>query len=90
MSVIILVLPIDDVKVLRFKQTNEQLSAGRTQYVFINNIQTKMKKKYDLAPLSAAHALTVSTLKKADRAFYRQRRTMEDSYGMPHGTFSGV
>ena len=30
------------------------------------------------------------SLEKADRVFYRQRRTMEDSYGMPHGTFSGV
>ena len=49
-----------------------------------------MKKKFVLDPLSAAHALAVKTLKKADRAFYRQRRTMEDSYGMPHGTFSGV
>ena len=49
-----------------------------------------MKEQYVLAPLSAAHALAVKVLKKADRVFYRQRRTMEDSYGMPHGTFSGV
>lgn len=49
-----------------------------------------MKKKFVLDPLSAAHALTVKTLKKADRAFYRQRRTMEDGYSMPHGTFVGV
>jgi hypothetical protein len=49
-----------------------------------------MKIRYVLDPLSAAHELTATTLKKADRAFYRQRRTMEDSYGMPHGTFSGV
>jgi hypothetical protein len=49
-----------------------------------------MKKKYVLDPLSAAHALAVKTLKKADRAFYRQRRSMEDSYSMPHGTFAGV
>lgn len=49
-----------------------------------------MKKKCLLDPLSAAHELTARTLEKADRVFYRQRRTMEDSYGMPHGTFSGV
>ena len=49
-----------------------------------------MKKKYVLDSLSAAHALAVKTLKKADRAFYRQRRSMEDSYSMPHGTFVGV
>jgi len=49
-----------------------------------------MKNKYVLEPLSAAHALAVKVLKKADRVFYRQRRTMENSYSMPHGTFSGV
>lgn len=49
-----------------------------------------MKIRYVLDPLSAAHELTANALTKADRAFYRQRRTMEDSYGMPHGTFSGV
>lgn len=49
-----------------------------------------MKNKYVLDPLSAAYELTVKTLKKADRAFPRQRRTMEDSLGMPHGTFSGA
>lgn len=43
-----------------------------------------------LYPLLAAHALTVAVLKKADRALYRQRRTMEDTFGMPHGTFSGA
>ena len=49
-----------------------------------------MQNRFVLDPLSAAHELTANALKKADRAFYRQRRTMEDSYGMPHGTFSGV
>ena len=49
-----------------------------------------MRNKYVLDPLSAAHALAVKVLKKADRAFYRQRRTMEDSYSMPHGTFCGA
>jgi hypothetical protein len=49
-----------------------------------------MRNKYVLDPLSAAHELAAKTLKKADRIFYRQRRTMEDSYGMPHGTFTGV
>ena len=49
-----------------------------------------MKDKFVLDPLSAAHALTVKTLKKADRAFPRQRRTMEDTLSMPHGTFSGA
>jgi hypothetical protein len=49
-----------------------------------------MENKFVLDPLSAAHELTARTLAKADRVFYRQRRTMEDSYGMPHGTFSGV
>ena len=49
-----------------------------------------MKKRYVLDPLSAASALSATVLKKADHAFYRQRRTMEDCYGMTHGTFSGV
>ena len=49
-----------------------------------------MRNKYVLDPLSAAQELAAKTLKKADRIFYRQRRTMEDSYGMPHGTFTGV
>ena len=49
-----------------------------------------MKEKNVLDAWSAAHALTVTTLKKADRIFYRQRRKMEDSYGMPHGTFTKV
>ena len=49
-----------------------------------------MKKKYVLDPQSAAYALTALVLKKADHVFYRQRRMMEDSYGMPHGTFTGV
>ena len=47
-----------------------------------------MKKTLDLDSLSIAHKLTVKTLKKADRIFYRQRRGMEDNYGMPHGTFT--
>jgi hypothetical protein len=49
-----------------------------------------MKKQFVLDPLSSAHALTVDVLKKADRAFYRQRRTMEDGFSLPHGTFSGA
>ena len=49
-----------------------------------------MKIWYVLDPLSAASALSATVLKKADRVFCRQRRTMEDSYSMPHGTFSGV
>ena len=49
-----------------------------------------MKNKFVLDTLPAAQALAVKTLKKADRVFYRQRRTMEDGYGMPHGTLSGV
>ena len=32
----------------------------------------------------------VKTLKEADQAFYRQRRIMEDSYSLPHGTFQGI
>ena len=49
-----------------------------------------MKIRYVLDPLSAAHALAARVLKKADHVFYRQRRNMEDCYGMTHGTFSGV
>ena len=44
-----------------------------------------MKSKFVLDTLPAAHALAVDVLKKADRVFYRQRRIMEDSYGMTHG-----
>ena len=49
-----------------------------------------MKNRFVLSTLSAAHALAVKTLKEADRAFYRQRRIMEDSYSLPHGTFQGI
>lgn len=49
-----------------------------------------MNKKYELNPMPAAHALAVVTLKKMDRIFYRQRRVMEDSYSLPHGTYCGV
>ena len=49
-----------------------------------------MKKNFVLDTLSAAHVLAVKTLKKADDVFYRQRRTKEDGYSLPHGTFSGV
>lgn len=47
-----------------------------------------MKRKIISNAVSAAHELTIITLKKVDRIFYRQRRNMEDSYGMPHGTFT--
>ena len=66
------------------------MSAGRTYYILFNKSLKVMKNRFVLDPLSAAHELTATALTKADRAFYRQRRTMEDSYGMPHGTFSGV
>ncbi len=49
-----------------------------------------MKKKYVLDHLSAAHALTVLTLKSADRTFYRQRRTIEDQIGLTHGVIGEV
>ena len=48
-----------------------------------------MKNKYVLDSLSAAKLLTDMTLGKADDVFYRQRRVMEDHYGLPHGVFSG-
>ncbi|MBR2772793.1 MAG: hypothetical protein IKD78_12435 [Bacteroidales bacterium] len=38
-------------------------------------------------PLSASRTLAAMTLKKADKIFYRQRRAMEDSYSITHGTF---
>ncbi len=47
-------------------------------------------KKYNLDPLSAAHALTVMVLQKADQAFYRMRRAKESQYKLAHGTISGV
>ena len=49
-----------------------------------------MENKYVLDPLSAARLLTVMTLEKADRAFPRQRRTMERLYRLPNGTFASV
>ena len=49
-----------------------------------------MKNRFVLSTLSSAHALAMKTLKEADRAFYRQRRIMEDSYSLPHGTFQGI
>ena len=47
-----------------------------------------MKKKIVMDYQSAAHVLTEKILKKADKIFYRQRRSMEDNYRMPHGTFT--
>lgn len=37
---------------------------------------------------SAIQDLTYKTIRKADNVFYRQRRKMEEEYGMPHGTFT--
>ncbi len=87
--------PVDGVKALRTVEAKETLSVLRTQYSIINTLtfkikQKTMKNKFVLDTLPAAQALAVKTLMKADRVFYRQRRTMEDSYGMPHGTLSGV
>lgn len=45
--------------------------------------------KYVLDPLSAAHALTVLVLKKADKAFYRMHRTKEREYKLANGTLFG-
>jgi hypothetical protein len=50
----------------------------------------KMKEKFLLDPLSAAHELTVQTLEKADWTFPRMRRALEDQYGLRHGTLGGV
>lgn len=47
-----------------------------------------MEKKIVQDHQSAAHVLTEKILKKADKIFYRQRRYMEDNYGMPRGTFT--
>ena len=91
MNVIILVLRVNAVKVLRIKKVDKTLSVLRTQYILFNIfIKQMMKNQYVLDALSAAHTLAARVLKKADHVFYRQRRTMEDSYGMTHGTFSGV
>lgn len=49
-----------------------------------------MQNKFVLDPLSAAHALTVLVLKKADKAFYRMRRTKEREYKLANGTFFGA
>lgn len=49
-----------------------------------------MKNKFVLDQQSAAHALTVMTLKEADRVFYRQRRTIEDQIGLTHGVIGEV
>lgn len=83
----------DDAKVGVYGEGKETLSVLRTQYIFINKILfsfiQKMKNKYVLDSLSAAKLLTDMTLGKADDVFYRQRRVMEDHYGLPHGVFSG-
>jgi len=47
-----------------------------------------MVKKIVMDQEASAHTLTVEILKKADKVFYRQRRYMEDTYGLPHGTFT--
>lgn len=49
-----------------------------------------MKRKFVLDPLQAAHQLAVRTLKKANRAFNRQYRAMEDQIGLTHGVIGGV
>ena len=61
---------------------------ARTQYILFNNSIMKNIKVLDSQ--AAAHELTVKALKKADNLFYRQRRAMEDTFGMPHGVFAGV
>ena len=49
-----------------------------------------MMNKFVLDPLSGAHALTALVLRKADRAFYRMRRTKERQYKLSNGTIHGV
>ena len=46
----------------------------------------KMKEKFLLDPLSAAHKLTVQTLEKADWTFPRMRRALEDQGNGGTGT----
>jgi len=49
-----------------------------------------MKNKFVLDPQSASRELTVWTLKKADRAFYRMRRAKEEQYQLTHGIINGA
>ena len=46
--------------------------------------------KYVLDPLSGAQTLTALVLRKADRAFYRMRRSKERQYKLSNGTIHGV
>ena len=87
-------IPLDIVKVRLFQVLTITLSVLRTQYIIINNLSLllnkKMRKKFVLDPLSAAHQLAVLTLKLAHRAFYRQYRVVEDQIGLTHGVIGGV
>ena len=47
-------------------------------------------KKYNLDPLSAAHALTVMVLEKVHLTFYRMHRAKEAQYNLGHGTINGA
>ena len=49
-----------------------------------------MQNNYVLDPMAAAHELTALVLKKADKAFYRMRRTKEREYKLANGTIYGV
>ena len=72
---------------------NTILNSSNSRYLLTNFKSIsfkKMKIKYVLDQLLAAHALAVVTLQEADRVFYRQRRTIEDQIGLTHGVIGGV
>ena len=72
---------------------NTILNSSNSRYLLTNFKSIsfkKMKNKYVLDQLLAAHALAVVTLQEADRVFYRQRRTIEDQIGLTHGVIGGV
>lgn len=49
-----------------------------------------MMNKFVLDASAAARELSMVTLAKADRAFYRQRRLMEKEFHLRNGIFSRV
>ena len=71
------------------KQQKSVLYAGHNIVSLTKKVHKTMD-KYVLDPLSGAQALTALVLRKADRAFYRMRRSKERQYKLSNGTIHGV
>ena len=79
-----------ETKIKQISVCSAHLSPPGTQSILINKFNQKMMNKFILDASAAARELSMVTLAKADRAFYRQRRLMEKEFHLRNGIFSRV